>query len=472
MANVVAVVINGYQSHTASAFQLGPGLNVITGPSDAGKTAILRALRWVAFGEPSGEAFVNEAIGEATVIVKLGSGLIITKNRRKGKTTYILQTDPGDEGTKFEKAEVPEEVKAALGITKQSFGDFVTSLNFAYQLEAPFLLSEPPSTGAKVLGKLAKVEPVDGAIKDTAKDTYAARQKRSQAEKNVERTEEQLKEFAELDKLKDQLDACEYIVKEIDQAYGRKEALTKLSSQLDFTNRLLESVSNKLEQLSIVPSLEKDLQDIEKAQKRYDTLLGLYGQLGKTTATVEKLTLQLELYQGLESTAEKLTITEVESQRLTSLITLYSKHQKYKFEIVKTTEIVEKTKELDIAVELLTAVDTQLVTRLDHWKQLRSQYTVAHERTERFNRALETVKGIDEASSILESLDVAQGQLQTLYDLRNRFDIKTRTVQTANSNLNNALDQEKYYSKELTTIWAEVDVCPLCEQPVTEGGPC
>lgn len=53
------VTIEGYQSHTNSTFRLSPGLTVITGPSDAGKTAIIRALRWFAFNEPTGEAFLH-----------------------------------------------------------------------------------------------------------------------------------------------------------------------------------------------------------------------------------------------------------------------------------------------------------------------------------------------------------------------------------------------------------------------------
>lgn len=44
------VTIEGYQSHTNSTFRLSPGLTVITGPSDAGKTAIIRALSCEAAG--------------------------------------------------------------------------------------------------------------------------------------------------------------------------------------------------------------------------------------------------------------------------------------------------------------------------------------------------------------------------------------------------------------------------------------
>lgn len=88
------VTIEGYQSHTNSTFRLSPGLTVITGPSDVGKTAIIRALRWFAFNEPTGEAFlhtirnpdgsVKEAVDQVKVSVTFDNGITITKTRRKG----------------------------------------------------------------------------------------------------------------------------------------------------------------------------------------------------------------------------------------------------------------------------------------------------------------------------------------------------------------------------------------------------
>lgn len=153
------VTIEGYQSHTNSTFCLSPGLTVITGPSDAGKTAIIRALRWFAFNEPTGEAFlhtirnpdgsVKEAVDQVKVSVTFDNGITITKTRRKGKTTYTHSAFP----TAWEKAEIPPEIKETLGLVKQQYGDFETCLNFAFQLDAPFMLSESASVGAKVLGK-------------------------------------------------------------------------------------------------------------------------------------------------------------------------------------------------------------------------------------------------------------------------------------------------------------------------------
>lgn len=173
------VTIEGYQSHTNSTFRLSPGLTVITGPSDAGKTAIIRALRWFAFNEPTGEAFlhtirnpdgsVKEAVDQVKVSVTFDNGITITKTRRKGKTTYTHSAFP----TAWEKAEIPPEIKETLGLVKQQYGDFETCLNFAFQLDAPFMLSESASVGAKVLGKLAGTEIVDKSISEVNKKTPA-----------------------------------------------------------------------------------------------------------------------------------------------------------------------------------------------------------------------------------------------------------------------------------------------------------
>ncbi|MFR9297315.1 MAG: AAA family ATPase, partial [Aedoeadaptatus pacaensis] len=40
------IILVNFQSHVYSELSLSRGVNVIVGPSDSGKTAIMRALRW------------------------------------------------------------------------------------------------------------------------------------------------------------------------------------------------------------------------------------------------------------------------------------------------------------------------------------------------------------------------------------------------------------------------------------------
>lgn len=225
------VTIEGYQSHVNSTFRLSPGLTVITGPSDAGKTAIIRALRWFAFNEPTGEAFlhtirnpdgsIKEAVDHAKVSVTFDNGVTITKTRRKGKTTYTHSSYP----TPWEKAEVPPEIKETLGLLKQEYGDFETCLNFAFQLDAPFLLSETASVGAKVLGKLAGTEVVDKSISEVNKKTHQTRTEISYQDKQIGEIDVCLTEYFDLDTHDKQLTAVEEIFKRVQED---KEAFSKL----------------------------------------------------------------------------------------------------------------------------------------------------------------------------------------------------------------------------------------------------
>ena len=57
---IQSLQINNFQSHKYSVMELHKGVNVIIGPSDSGKTTILRALRWLVWNRPSGDAFRSD----------------------------------------------------------------------------------------------------------------------------------------------------------------------------------------------------------------------------------------------------------------------------------------------------------------------------------------------------------------------------------------------------------------------------
>lgn len=343
------VTIEGYQSHTNSTFCLSPGLTVITGPSDAGKTAIIRALRWFAFNEPTGEAFlhtirnpdgsVKEAVDQVKVSVTFDNGITITKTRRKGKTTYTHSAFP----TAWEKAEIPPEIKETLGLVKQQYGDFETCLNFAFQLDAPFMLSESASVGAKVLGKLAGTEIVDKSISEVNKKTHQTRNDISYADKQIGEIDVSLTEYFDLDRFDAELKIAEAAFTKLKEDQSRHVALTALmnSYQLNTEQRIkyydeverlagvvVASVSlgiaereqakkEKLEDLNVgfwkavqdqneplrvihitrnLEDLQADLKEVETDVIRYDALLGFqYGYINlqetirRTSALVVKL---------------------------------------------------------------------------------------------------------------------------------------------------------------------------------------
>ncbi|MDA2014205.1 AAA family ATPase [Bacillus cereus] len=512
MLAINEIFVEGFQSHTNSHFNLGNGLNVITGPSDSGKTAIIRAVRWVAFNEPQGEAFVNESVGHATVVIHLDNGIIISKHRRKGKTSYRIQTDPGDAGSVFEKSEVPEEVKQLLGITKQTFGDFVTALNFAFQLEVPFLISETPSSGAKVLGKLAGTEAVDLAVKSVSKDTYAARQERLLAEKEIERLAGNLLEYLDVDDKVQQLKTAESLMEHIEELHKKKEVLQQLQTQQQIAFEKFSVAFVEEERLSKVPVLIQTLEQTEKDQQRLQTLLDLQKRYESLSTAKKTLTETLKQFDGLVEVSNllqdstkfeerysllsilsqnykkysqvlqdvrlqlgRLTVVEtidvavVEEQvkKMDELKKLFVQHSVVKQRYEKTSSDVERLSVPDDTSDQLQEYETS-ITRLNQMSMLLQKYEVTHAQYVSYKSRVDRLSVPGEAEIKVTEAEKNVSRLVELNELLRNYMIWNQKVRHSTSTLELYEKHIENYTKELEETWNEAGgVCPLCESPMS-----
>lgn len=481
MARIAAVEAWGFQSLFNCRFTLAPnGLTVITGPNDSGKTALIRLIRWIALGEPQGEDFlftiyddldktkIIEQAEEAGGRIILDDGVTITKIRRKGETTWIISTEPEP----YKKAAVPEVVTQLLGLTKTNFSDFEVALNFAYQLDAPFLISESPSAGAKVLGKLAGTEVVDLALKDVAKDVSKHQTARRNAEQEMGAKELELMNYQGLEEIGQQLDALEILLKKIDDAVTRKDKLRDISIRYGAALAALETLGAELDRLAVVPDLEKDLAEIEKAQQRYDTLLDLYDRYGKATATVEQLTDRLKDFQGLEIAAQLLQLVENNAKRLATLAALNQSYQKITQDANKAAETLEQLKHLDKAAQDLEKIEIKYA-RLTILKALSTRHQEADAQVKRYTAALEGTEHTEEAARIIAGLADKVARLGKLKALWVRYQSTLHTCQRAEEALKQANTDYWNADDELKQAWKDAGgICPLCGQEIAEGGMC
>lgn len=474
-AKITSVKVWGFQSWVNAQYDLHPGLNVFTGPSGSGKTAgTIRAIRWVVKGEPSGDSFLHTVYGpdgktvvrqasEAGVEIKLDDGTTITKIRKGAKTKYWI-TPMYEEP--FEKAEVPEAVKEALGIRTSEFGDFETDLNFAYQLSAPFLLSEPGSAGAKVLGKLAGTEAVDGAIKSTAKDTYAARNEKQAADKEYERKVEQLTAYEGLDALQEQLDACDFLLNQVTDTCALKDVIEVTMVMYEAASRKLQAAADVLDKLTDLPKLETDLLDIEKAQQQLDHLKELYQQWERATATVEDLTQKLGLLTGLESIEWLLSEVDKADQERQSLVSYVADYTRYTEAVNKSNLVLESVKNLDVASDLLNKV-TERTNSLEILRNYVTAYELQTFNVGRYTSILKSLTKVNEAEALVLQAEKDLQELTKLKEIMHLYRIKSDTVKSADLLVASAGVELKAAEKELSAAWeAAGGKCPLCEQAV------
>ncbi len=462
------VELRGFQSHQETMFNLQKGLNVITGPSDAGKTAIIRAVRWVAFNEPQGEAFVNERVGEAEVKITLQNKAIITKTRRKGKTSYIVQQDTDDEGSTFEKSEVPLEVTRLLGIEKHNFGDFETALNFSFQLDAPFLISETASAGAKVLGKLAGTESVDLAIKGVSKDTHAARNMRSQAEKDMERIVGSLFEYQHIDDAKQSLETAEMLMEQVEISNTNLEDLKEYRNSFLLFKEKRDKLSEKIIKLQHVPHLIEDVAEIEKSQQRARELLQLQDDGNRLNTRISSLEHELQTYSDIPLATDLVSSITFDRDRFTNLNTLRQLYQKHTQDVKVADETLNKTKELNTATRDIKRIELDTKAK-DVMLSLKSEYENTSSNLNVLNSRLDTFKDTHESESILTTAENNEKRLAALRELYREFNIAFTSTNSSLDGEAKASNDVQKAELELQQAWDEAGgVCPLCESVVCE----
>lgn len=147
------LVIENYQSLANVQLRLGK-FTVITGRSSAGKSALIRALRMLAFNA-RGTAYITHGQKTAKVMAGCqdeGWAVAITRGSR-GSDSYRLATLGGDGSPVTETftklaGKVPEAVTDLLRLSE---------VNFAGQFDRPYLLDGSGGEVARTLGALTNV---------------------------------------------------------------------------------------------------------------------------------------------------------------------------------------------------------------------------------------------------------------------------------------------------------------------------
>ncbi len=148
---ITQVELKNFQSHQHTVIDLVNGVNVIIGPSDAGKSAVFRAINWVVSNRPLGDAYRSDWGGDTSVTLTTDAGQVITRLRTDKQNAYIVN---GVTLAAF-GTEPPADVFEALAIDAN---------NVQSQADPPFLLAASPGEVAAALNRAASIDDIDVAM--------------------------------------------------------------------------------------------------------------------------------------------------------------------------------------------------------------------------------------------------------------------------------------------------------------------
>jgi exonuclease SbcC len=253
------VEIENFQSHKKTILEFVPGTNVIIGESDAGKSAIFRAINWAITNRPLGDGFRSDWGGDTRVAIYTAEGDVIERIKTATRNVYIINEKPL---TAF-GSEVPEQVSEILRMDEA---------NIQSQMDVPFLLAVSPGEAARLLNKAASIDDIDYTLSNLRGEYQKVSNNIKFNEGKLKDYEKQIKQYDNLPELEEKLGRVEDAEKELEKHEQKLDKLTQLVAGVIRIHTELEKTKNIQQMIQKFEQILSGYNDYEEQRKWLDKL--------------------------------------------------------------------------------------------------------------------------------------------------------------------------------------------------------
>ncbi|MDU5079939.1 AAA family ATPase [Tissierella carlieri] len=463
MKYIEKVILENFQSHKSSIIEFDDQLNVIVGPSDSGKTAILRGIRWALYNEPSGDYFIREGTGECSVTVIFNDGTKIKRYRNKSKNIYFLY-DSNNNETKFEGfgTSVPQEIIDETGIKKILLdSDLSNAINLSDQLEGAFLLSERASTRASSIGRLVGVNIIDDALRESLKDSRNLSNNKKNTEDNVFQLEKELSEYNYLDELANRIS---YIEKIKDEIQEKNKTICKYQ---DLLNKFL-TISQEKKELSFYMKKLESINLVDNVLNLISSDINKFNYLNKQFNSMNKLALNKNENAKIITSLKSIDKVENNIAKMISsydlrikLIDCKSKLGNIQYEMDGLKIISSNLSNLNILQNNINMISNSII-ELKKLSDIKDKELSLRKSLAIGIRYVEKLQEIDYISKIhmdLQKRIVLLNQLKNLHVSYNSNKDEIKKLNILLQRYKDEVDKQLLYYKELLL---KQEICPLC----------
>ncbi len=320
------ITVENFQSHRKTVLELHPGINIITGDTDSGKSGFFRSIFWNYKNRPIGMMFVSDwnkkgkdkekFIGETSVELEFDDGSV-KRYRNPEANGYSLN---GEKKEAIGKEEVPAAIR-----------DFwnMNEANFSGQHDLPFLLAIGGGQVAEYLNRIVHLDIVDVVL-------AKAESQRRDLGKEIKRNDEDLK--AVRDRIK-RLEWVEKALEVFDHWSDKRIACRALQDKA-------ELITERMDQ---IVSVHKDILVKEAALTNGARVLDLMKLHDKWVLADKRDTRMVEFLEGIE-TIQKLIAGNTGILKkvpdMIELLNLYDVHSNTKGRITRLDKALDEIDQL------------------------------------------------------------------------------------------------------------------------------
>jgi len=330
---IESIRIRNFQSHRDTHLNFHPGVNILVGSSDSGKSAVIRALRWVVYGKPRGDGFRSWWGGDTSVTLSEEGGAI-TRIKTNSDQSYTLFAEGMNEPLVFRAFgnDIPEEVVGALSME---------DLNLQQQSDSPYLINNSAGEVAIHFNRMANLQKIDTGTRAVQSLIRGLEQTIKNKTEQLGETRAKYAALAWIDAAEGELSNLAKKVAKRDDTEHRANSLKKyvstlgdLSQRIEKGSRILQSESliNNIAELDAtaeqkrqtIQPLAKLIRKIENNQTIISGLQKIAGAekgIEEALGFCESLITRKEHHSSLNSLLRRLRNTTVDIDQLTQTIT-------------------------------------------------------------------------------------------------------------------------------------------------------
>lgn len=254
------ITLKNFQAHKSLTIKFDPKITSIIGSSDVGKSAILRALRWLCLNRGTTKVLRRRG-SKFTKVILTVDGMTITRTRGKGNK-YVVN----NKAYRAIGNNVPAAVQTILNTSE---------INFQLQHDAPFWFSKSSGQVSKELNQIVNLGLIDAVLGNVANRLRVARAKVEVGETRLASAiaaKEELEWVREMEKEYRQVCLLEQTAARLlDQACSAEEIINEITK----AELLVTESKAVLEDLRWCVDIETKAHQAEKQVRRIENLIEL-----------------------------------------------------------------------------------------------------------------------------------------------------------------------------------------------------
>lgn len=189
------IEIRNFQSHKNTDIDFSEGINVLCGESDNGKSAVIRAIKWVCENRPLGTDKLNSHWNDKfkeSMSVKLimDNGYWVERIRDKERNGYNYFDGNSIVELNAIGNDVPQTVKDLLNLS---------DVNFQFQMDSPYLLSMSSGDASRYLNQIIHLDSIDKILSVAESNKRSLNSEQKVVEKDLNEYSKKVENLSWLD---------------------------------------------------------------------------------------------------------------------------------------------------------------------------------------------------------------------------------------------------------------------------------